>query len=155
MKTRESVAKGGKSLDRKIVRGAEAAKDDGYMALIRLHRLKPIRSHGELDAAIVVLNGLLARSKSLTDDEQDYLECLSHEIEYYEKENVPMPAVSPADMLRHFMEARDLTASEVARGAEIAVSTLSAVLNGKRKLTIAHITRLAPFFHVKPAVFVD
>ncbi len=42
----------------------------------------------------------------------------------------------PARMIRHYMEARDLTASVVARGAKIAVSTLSSVLNGKRKLTL-------------------
>ena len=47
------------------------------------------------------------------------------------------------------------SASEVARGAGIAVSTLSAILNGKRKLNLDHIARLARYFGLEQAFFVD
>ena len=101
MKTREPVAKGGKTPVPKSEPGVcPTAPDGGYMALIRLHRLKPIRSHEELDAAIKLLNELLIRSDSLTDEEYDYLECLSHEIEYYEEENIPMRRVGPPESIR-------------------------------------------------------
>ena len=125
MKTREPVAK----RETKPVQKSEpgdcpAAPDGGYMALIRLHRLKPIRSHEELDAAIKFLNELLIRSDSLTEEEYDYLECLSHEIEYYEEENIPMRRVGPPESIRRLIQTRELTASEVARGAGIAYISL-------------------------------
>ena len=131
------------------------AVSPAYLALVHAFPLKPLRSEEELDEAIRIVGGLLIRMKSLTEGEHDYLECLGYMIEIYEQEHYPMPAIDPARMIRHYMEARDLTASEVARGAGIAVSTLSAILNGKRKLTLDHIGRLAPFFHVKPSVFLD
>ena len=156
MKTREPAAKTAKSSVRKPDPGnCQAAPEDGYMALIRLHRLKPIRSDDELDASIALLNELLARSKSLTREEYDYLECLGHEIEYYEEENIPMGRGDPVGSLRRMIETRELTASEVARGAGIAVSTLSSILNGKRKLNLDHIARLAAYFKLEQAFFVD
>jgi HTH-type transcriptional regulator / antitoxin HigA len=156
VKTTVPAVKSAKPSIRKTQPGTDkAVTDDGYMALIRLHRLKPIRSHDELDTSIALLNELLARSKSLTVDEIDYLECLSHEIEYYEEDNIPMPPVDPIAMLKYLIDTREVTNSEVARGAGIAVSTLSALLNGKRKLTLDHITRLAEYFHTKPSLFVN
>ena len=156
MKTKEPVAKRETKPPQKSGLGdCRDAPDGGYMALIRLHRLKPIRSHEELDASIKLLNELLVRSDSLTEEEYDYLECLSHEIEYYEEENIPIRRVGPPESIRRLIETRELTATEVARGAGIAVSTLSAILNGKRKLNLDHMTRLATFFHTKPSVFVD
>ena len=156
MKTGEPVAKRGKTSPRKTTPTASRTEpEDGYMALIRLHRLKPIRSDDELDASIALLNELLARSKSLTRDEIDYLECLSHEIEYYEEDNLPMPPVDPIAMLEYLRDTREVTNSEVARGAGIAVSTLSSLLNGKRKLTLDHIKRLATYFHTKPVIFIE
>ena len=156
VKTKEPVAKKETKPAQKSDTGVSPpAPENGYMALIRLHRLKPIRSHEELDAAITRLNELLARSKSLTEEEYDYLECLSHEIEYYEEENIPMRRVGPPESIRRLIETRELTASEVARGAGIAVSTLSAILNGKRKLNLDHIARLARYFRLEQAFFVD
>ena len=134
---------------------AKRVLSPAYLALIQVFPLRPLRSEEELDEAIRIVDGLLIRMKSLTEDEHGYLECLGYMIEIYEEEHYPMPPIDPARMIRHYMEARDLTASDVARGAKIAVSTLSSVLNGKRKLTLDHIDRLATYFHVKRAVFLE
>ena len=56
-------------------------------------------------------------------------------------------------MLRHFLDARGVTRSEAARGAGIAVSTISSILAGKRRMNRDHIEALAQFFNVSPAVF--
>jgi HTH-type transcriptional regulator/antitoxin HigA len=58
-------------------------------------------------------------------------------------------------MLRHLIDAKGVTLSEVGARAGIALSTLSAVLNGKRKLNRGHIQKLAPYFGVAPGVFLD
>jgi HTH-type transcriptional regulator/antitoxin HigA len=106
-----------------------------------------------LDEAIRVLDSLLCRKKPLDEQEQGYMESLSHEIERYETAHITMPDVSGAAMLRHLIEARELTLSHVAAKTGIAVSTLSSVLGGKRQLNRRHIETLAPYFHVAPGVF--
>ena len=73
----------------------------GCWATTTCKAILPIRSDVQLDEAIAVLNGLLARGRPLDDREQGYLEALGNEIERYEAEAVPRPEVSGADMLRH------------------------------------------------------
>jgi HTH-type transcriptional regulator / antitoxin HigA len=126
-----------------------------YLALVRAYPLHPIRSDEDLDEAIAVLDKLMGRRKALDPQEQDYFDSLSHAIERYEAEAVPMPAVSGAAMLRHLIEARDAKLSQVAEGTGVALSTLSSVLNGGRELNLNHIKLLAPYFGVEPAVFLD
>lgn len=142
-----------KRLPRKTDQPTQAS--ESYLALARVYPIHPIRSEVDLDHAIAVLDRLQSRREPLDTQEQDYLESLSHEIERYEAEAHPMPAVSGADMLRHLMDAHEVNLSAVAEATGIALSTLSAVLNNKRKLNTNHIPALARHFGVEPAVFLD
>lgn len=126
-----------------------------YMTLARAYPIHPIRSADDLDAAIAVLDRLLARARPLDEQERDYRDSLAHEIERYEAEAHPMPAIAANDMLRHLLDARGVTLSVAAAATGIALSTLSAVLRGKRRLNLGHIQALAPYFGVEPAVFLD
>jgi len=127
-----------------------------YLTLARAYPLHPIRSDADLDEAIAVLDGLLGRRKPLDEQERDYRDCLSHEIERYEAEAYPMPDVFGAEMLRHLIDARDATLSEVAKATGISLSTLSAILNKKgRKLNLEHVRVLAPYFGVEPGAFLE
>jgi HTH-type transcriptional regulator/antitoxin HigA len=126
-----------------------------YLALVTEYPIHPIRSAEDLDLAIEVVDGLLSRPRSLDPQEQDYLDSLSHEIERYEAMAHPMPAVSDAAMLRHLIDAKGVTLSEASTQTGIAISTLSAVMNGKRKLNRDHLQKLAPYFGVQPGVFLD
>jgi HTH-type transcriptional regulator/antitoxin HigA len=126
-----------------------------YLKLVTAYPIHPLRSPEDLDEAVAVLDSLLSRRKPLDAREQDYLESLSHEIERYEAVAYPMPRVSGANMLRHLMEARGATLSEVAEATGIALSTLSAIWTGKRQLNRKHIQALASYFGVEPGVFFD
>jgi HTH-type transcriptional regulator/antitoxin HigA len=106
-----------------------------------------------------VLNELLDRD-SLGRDREDYLDVLGGLIDQYERSRHPLPSVSDLDMLRHFLDTRGVSCTEAARGAGIAVSTLSSILAGKssilagkRRMNRDHIESLARYFRVKPAVF--
>jgi HTH-type transcriptional regulator / antitoxin HigA len=127
--------------------------NSSYLALVVAYPIHPIRSEEDLDQAIAVIDRLLSRRKPLDSQEQDYLESLSHEVERYEAEAHPMPAVSDAAMLRHLIDAREARLSDVAQATGIVLSTLSAVLSGKRPLNRKHIEKLAPYFGVEPGVF--
>jgi HTH-type transcriptional regulator/antitoxin HigA len=126
-----------------------------YLKLVTAYPIHPLRSQADLDEAIAVLDDLLSRRKPLDAREQDYLESLSNEIELYEAVAYPMPAVSGAAMLRHLIDVRDATLSEVTHATGIALSTLSAILAGKRQLNRKHIQALARYFGVEPGVFFD
>jgi HTH-type transcriptional regulator/antitoxin HigA len=131
---------------------ARRAPGETYFALVHRFPLRTIESDAELERARTLLNELLDRV-SLRRDQEDYLDVLGVLIEQYERSRHPLPSVSDLDMLRHFLDSRGVTCSEAARGAGIAVSTLSSILAGKRKLNRNHIESLAQYFRVKPAVF--
>ena len=135
--------------------GAVRRADPAYLALFRAFPIRPIRSEKELDAAIAVARDLFCRRAPLNTHEQDYLDVLSHEIERYEAEVYPIPSISDAAMLRHLLEAQGASLSATAEATGIATSTLSAVVNGKRKLNVQHIRRLAAHFGVEPSVFLE
>jgi HTH-type transcriptional regulator/antitoxin HigA len=126
---------------------------DLYLELIHQFPLRPIRSDEEAAAATKVLDSLTDRLDDLAVEERDYLAILTDIIERYETETIPVPVVSDADVLRHLIAAKGVTQAEVASATDIAVSTISEVLSGRRKLTRAHIGKLARYFHVEPAIF--
>jgi HTH-type transcriptional regulator/antitoxin HigA len=56
-------------------------------------------------------------------------------------------------MLRHLMEAKSVTQSQVSRETGIAKSTISEVLAGKKPFSRQMIRRLADYFHVDISLF--
>ena len=127
---------------------------DGYLELVRAFPLRPIRTEKELDRAIAVIDALLDRGR-LTAAEDDYLDVLGDLVERYEDKHHPIPTddLTDAEMLKHLIEAKDVTQAEMARATGIRESRISELLSGKRKLTRTHITKLAAYFRVSPAVF--
>ena len=133
-------------------RARGAPKTDRYFELVKRFPLRPLRSEAELDAAIAVIDRLTDCDR-LDPGEEDYLDVLGDLVKKYETENHPMPAVSDADMLRHLIESRDTTQKQVAEATGIAVSTISEILSGKRRLNRKHIEVFSGHFKVSPAVF--
>ena len=78
-----------------------------------------------------MVDSLLDR-KDLAAEEEDYLEVLGDLIEQYESEAHPIAPVSDVEMLRHLIEAKGVSQTEVSKATEIADSTISEVLKGKR-----------------------
>ena len=132
-------------------RGVRASKDR-YLELIQTFPLRPIRSDKELSAALAVVDELLDQERPVA-EERDYLDVLSGLVQRYEQERHPMPPVSDAQMLRHLIEAKNVTQVQVARATGIAESTISSVLAGNRRLNREHIEKLARYFHVGARAF--
>jgi len=136
-------------------RGITAAygrQKDRYLELIQEFPLRRIQNDDELADAIHVIDSLIDLDK-LTKAEDDYLDILSNLVYEFEKEHIPMGNTPAHEMLAYFMELKELTQAQVSKGAGIAVSTVSELLSGKRKLTRGQIEKLAKFFHTSPAVF--
>jgi HTH-type transcriptional regulator / antitoxin HigA len=124
---------------------------DHYFKLVLDFPLRPIRTDQELMQAIAVINTLITRA--LDDAERDYLDVLSDIVEKYESDERPMPPVSDAEMLRHLIEARDITQTQLAADTSVSNSVISEVLNGRRRLTRKQVSLMAKYFGVSPSVF--
>ena len=131
---------------------ANKTKRADYLELISEFPLRPIRSDAELDRAVKMIDSLVDKDK-LSAGEQDYLDVLSDLVEKYEAEEHPMAPLSDAAMLRHLIEAKGVTQTEVAEKTGIDQTTLSLVLAGKRNLSRSHIARLSQYFGVEPGAF--
>ncbi len=125
---------------------------EGYLALVVRFPLRPIRSDEELEKAVCMVDSLLDR-RDLAPEEEDYLEVLGDLIERYEGAAHPMAAVSDTEMLRHLIEAKEVSQTEISAATGIADSTISEILKGKRRLNRSHIGKLARYFNVSPGVF--
>jgi HTH-type transcriptional regulator/antitoxin HigA len=125
---------------------------DTYLALIRTFPLRPIRSEGELDEAMEILDTLVGK-ETLTTAEADYLAVLSDLVEQYEGQAHPISPASDAELLQHLLEAQDVTPDHIAQATGIASATLTAVLAGTQRLTREHIGMLTRPFHVSSSVF--
>jgi HTH-type transcriptional regulator / antitoxin HigA len=133
---------------------ASKLNSDRYFDLIRALPLRPIRTDSELDLAVAMIDSLIDREE-LDPDEQDYLDVLADQVEKYESEQHPLPAVSEADMLRHLIEARGITQLKLSTDTGIVESTISNILSGKRAMSRKHITAFASYFKVNPSVFIS
>ena len=127
-------------------------KRDAYFNLVLRFPLRHLRSDEELDRAIEMVDTLLDRD-DLAPGEQDYLDVLSDLIEVYESNEYPIAPVSDGAMIRHLLEAKGVSQADLSRETEIAESTISEVLSGKRSLSRTHIGKLSRYFNVEPGVF--
>lgn len=125
---------------------------DRYLELVQCVALRPIRNDVELDEAIHMVN-YLNDCDRLNGDEKDYLDVLADLIEKYESVHIAIERVSEAEMLRHLIEAKGVTQSQVAKDCRIAESTVSELLSGERMMNRNHIAKFAAYFHVSPGVF--
>lgn len=124
---------------------------DSYFELVREFPLTRIQDEKHLAQAQEFLDGLLGQD--LDEGGSAYLDALSDFVEKYEAEHEPSCDAAPEDVLRELICASGLSQQQLAQDVGIAQSTISAVINGGRKLTARHITKLARHFNVSPAVF--
>lgn len=127
--------------------------DAGYRALVDAFPLVPIKSKTHLKAAQEVLDGLLCRE--LDASEEDYLEVLTQLVAHYENEHEQISPPTLAGLLNFLMDARQVTAIDVAKSTGIAESTLSQIRSGKRSCSKANCALLADYFKISALAFLE
>jgi HTH-type transcriptional regulator / antitoxin HigA len=125
---------------------------DEYLALIHAFPPRPIRGDDQHRRAVEVVNGLLDRPE-LTPDTADYLDVLGLLIADYEDSIYEHSEFTPVDRLRHLMEEHALTQAELARRAGVAVTSLSDILNAKRRISPKVRAKFAECFGVSATFF--
>lgn len=132
----------------KRVRGK--ARDE-YLQLVSKFPLISIRNQEELHAAQAVMDKLLAQG-DLSTGELLYLDALSDLVAAYEEEHFPFKPVSDAEMLRHLMEAKEISQVELHRSTGVAKSTVSEILAGKKNFSRQNVAAFAKFFGVDKGI---
>ncbi len=131
---------------------AEAMASDSYMALVRAFPLRPIRSDAELASAIAAIDAA-SDARPRDAGRQDYILVLAGLIREYEEATDPIPDHDPADYLRDLMEANDLSQVALAAETDVAVSTVSEILSGRRAMSRKAIHAFAERFKVEHGLF--
>jgi HTH-type transcriptional regulator/antitoxin HigA len=133
------------------VKTTRRALPDTYFELVKEFPLTQIRDDDHLEEAEAMLDRLLREEGD--EGAQAYLDVLTDLVESYEEEHIRIPDASAEDVLRELMRLNGLSQTQLAKEVGISQSTLSAVLNGTRRLTAEQMVKLARFFHTSPAVF--
>ena len=126
---------------------------DEYLALVRAFPLMHIRDDVHYQEALDAMWPLVeapARSAA----EEAYLGALTDLIETYDNTRTSFPPRTGLDALRSLIEENGLRQDDLLDIFKTQ-SVVSEVLRGKRKLTTTYIEKLAAFFHVAPATFLD
>ena len=131
--------------------GLKGKSQDSYLELILKFPLSSIRSDEHLNEAQKVMDRLLAKGE-LDAGEETYLDALSDLVGVYEDQHHAIQPASDADMMRHLLEAKDVTQAQLSQEAGIAKSTISEVLAGKKPFSRTMIRKLADYFKVEVSV---
>ena len=117
---------------------------------------KVIETREEFDRAVASMERLdrrLLNGPPLSPEEEALLSLLERLVQDYD-DRIELPRVPPHEIVLYLMEQRGLRQADMLSvfGSR---SVASDVLNGKRELSKAHIRKLAEFFHLSPALFLE
>jgi HTH-type transcriptional regulator/antitoxin HigA len=132
---------------RKVLLRLKGKSQNSYLELVLKSPLASIRSERHLKEAQRVIDGLLTRG-TLQSGEMIYLDALSDLVATYEDEHHVIEPASDADLLRHLMDAKNISQAELSRDTGLAKSTISEVLAGKKPFSRQMMRTLADYFEV-------
>ena len=125
-----------------------------FDALVRMYPPRAISDEVEYDNMQEMIDALTCIAKP-SKGQADYLQTLVILFSDYESKAhaIDTSDLSPLDMLRHFMEQHEMSASDL--GRLLGERSLGPkILNGNRDLSKAHIRKLADHFGVSADLFV-
>ncbi len=128
-----------------------AKESDLYLKLLQKFPPRPITSEVDLAAAQAISDALLDAGP-LTPEQNDYLNVLGMLGHEYEEKHVAIADLSGVELLQALIEEWGLKQKDLVPIFKTE-SIVSAILNGQRKFTVAHIEKLAACFNVSPAAF--
>jgi len=126
-----------------------------YPDLLQTFLPRPITTEKQYEATVAQMNALVDKG-DLTPDEQDFLTLLGTLTLAYEEVHYP-----DGDFELHGIElVKTLMSEQGLKQKDLepifkTKSIVSDVLNGKRKLTVEHIQKLASFFNLPHDVFFE
>ncbi len=124
-----------------------------YQGLMETHMLRPV--HDAVDHANATDMLETMAGHKLSAEQEDYFEALSTLVEAYEQQRIQEPKVTGVDLLRHLVEANEMSAADLSRLLGKDRSLGVRILNGERQLTVEHIKTLASHFGLPAQMFLE
>lgn len=127
-----------------------------YEELVEAFIPRPIHDKVGHENTLGVIDALAG--KDLNEEQEDYLELLSRLVEAYEEDLIGDELASlprGLEMLKYLCEVNSVTGVELGRILGVGRAHISLLLNGNRKLTVAHLQRLSHRFKVSPVLFLE
>jgi HTH-type transcriptional regulator/antitoxin HigA len=130
---------------------------DVYLDLIHHRPLRPLKNRQQHAEAVKFLSRVSLLHQGTRDGGVlDYLEVLADLIDQFERAaqvKIDTSAASPTEVVRHLIEANQLTVSGLAREIGIGQSNLSEMLAGRREFSKRAIAGIRDRFGVSPEIF--
>lgn len=125
-----------------------------YLDLVEKYPLICIKSKKEEKAAQNLINSLvdLEESEGLTKEQESYLDALTELLSAYQRRVSFVPDIHGVGLLKSLIKERQMRQKQLVFIFKTE-SIVSAILNGKRNLTVEHIEKLADYFKCSPAAF--
>lgn len=124
-----------------------------YRELCQLYLPRPIHNDAEHEAATIIMNALAVFTR-LNAEQRDYLYLLTDLVEEYDQTKVsPLPEMSSLEILKYLLEENSMTAADFSRLLGASRNLGAMILRGERKLTLAHVRKLAKRFNVSADLF--
>ena len=127
------------------------ALPDSYLAMVKRHPLRSIRTEKDLDSAQAVVDDLLR--EKLDDGRQAYLDALSDLMIVYEQEHHAVAPLPPHELLAQMLADRGMSQADLARAAGLAKASVSDLVTGKRRFTVKQMHAVAGIFGLPGSVF--
>jgi len=122
-----------------------------YWQVILTFPLSSVHSEEHFQESQKVMDYLPGR-EALDEGEEMYLDALSDLVSVYEEEHHAIEPASDADKLRHLLEARGISQTQLSRNAEISKSPISEILAGKKPFSKQILRKLAEYFRIDVSV---
>lgn len=127
-----------------------------YRSLLSEVQPQVIRDPEEHRRALANVDRLMAKYSETSEPAySEMIDLLATLISKYEDEAFPMPVASPVEVLRHLMEAKELSQQQLAKAVGISPPHLSNILSNTREITLEHARNFARVLGVSPLVFID
>lgn len=124
---------------------------DSYLELVVAFPLASIQSDKHLAMTQRVMDRLLAKGK-LDRGQEIYLDALSDLVATYEDKHHQIAPASDADMLRHLMEAKGVTQTQLSQHTNLPKSSISEILAGRKSFSRQMIRKLADYFKIDVSI---
>jgi HTH-type transcriptional regulator / antitoxin HigA len=126
-----------------------------YAALCGVFLPRPIHDAVDYANIVEVTDAMVLWHDDFTRDQADYFDLLCSLIEEYDAKNVKWPKVTGVDMLKHLLEAQDMSAADLSRLLGGSRNLGAMILRGECKLTLNHVRILARRFRVSADLFLS
>ncbi|MGD1896443.1 MAG: type II toxin-antitoxin system HigA family antitoxin [Phormidesmis sp.] len=132
----------------------DASADVSYGNLLQSVQPKKIETEKDYEKFLSVLESLLEKDEDsgLLPSEDLLVDLLLVLVQAYEKQATDLPSASPLDVLRHLMEANNLSQANLV-GVIGSSGVVSEVMNGKREISKSQARSLGERFKVSYKLF--